>query len=117
MNLLPIVERELRVAARRPATHWTRFFAALATLTIWFLIALSTPQRVPVPQLSKTLFTCWFILGFGFDLVFGVRAQSRLQRRFREIAPGPLSKQVKAQPAESAAPLRVGQRAMNSAQP
>ena len=47
MTFLPIVERELRVAARRTATHWTRSCAALATLTIWVLLALSTPRESP----------------------------------------------------------------------
>ena len=32
MTFLPVVERELRVAARRRSTYWTRFFTALATL-------------------------------------------------------------------------------------
>src|SRR5437667_86278 len=44
MTFLPIVERELRVAARRAATHWMRFFAALAAMLIWLLLAWSTPQ-------------------------------------------------------------------------
>ena len=30
MVLLPVVERELRVAARKRGTYWLRFFAALA---------------------------------------------------------------------------------------
>jgi ABC-type transport system involved in multi-copper enzyme maturation permease subunit len=72
MTFLPIVERELRVAARRPATHWTRSCAALATLTIWLLLALSTPQRVPVPQLSKNLFIATGLLAFGFCALAGV---------------------------------------------
>jgi len=117
MTFLPIVERELRVAARRLATHWTRSCAALAALTIWLLLALSTPQWVPVPQLSKNLLTTWFLLGFGIDLVLGLRAQSRLLRRFREIASGPLSKEVKAQRADATAALGFGHRPLNSAQP
>ena len=72
MTFLPIVERELRVAARRPATHWTRFCAALATLIIWLLLALSTPQWVPVPQLSKNLFIATGLLAFGFCALAGV---------------------------------------------
>ena len=92
MTFLPIVERELRVAARRAATHWTRLCAALATLTLW-------------------------LLGFGIDLVLGLRAQWRLQRRFREIASGSLSKEVKAQRADTTAALGFGHRPLNSAQP
>ncbi len=72
MTFLPIVERELRVAARRPATHWTRFFAAFATMSIWLLLALSTPQSVPVPQLSRNLFIAIGLLAFGFCTLAGV---------------------------------------------
>ena len=72
MTFLPMVERELRAAARRPATHWTRFFAALAALTLWVLIALSTPQWVPVSQLSKNLFIAIGLLAFGFCTLAGV---------------------------------------------
>ncbi len=72
MTFLPIVERELRVAARRPATHWTRFCAALATLAIWLLLVLSAPQSVPVPQLSKNLFVAIALLAFGFCALAGV---------------------------------------------
>ncbi len=40
MNLLPLVERELRVAARRKGTYWTRFGAVLGVLVVWlFLVA------------------------------------------------------------------------------
>jgi len=95
------VERELRVAGRRPATHWMRFFAALATLTVWLVLALSTPQSVPVAQLSKNLF-----------IAIGL-----LRRRFREIASGPLSKEVRVQRAEATEALSFGHRPLNSARP
>jgi ABC-type transport system involved in multi-copper enzyme maturation permease subunit len=72
MTFLPIVEREFRAAARRPATHWMRFCAALAALTIWLLLALSTPQRAPVPQLSKNLFIAMGVLAFGFCALAGM---------------------------------------------
>src|SRR4030095_2260387 len=72
MSILPIVERELRVYARRAATHWTRFLAALATVTLWLLVALSTPQWVPVPQLSRNLFIAIGLLAFGFCMLAGV---------------------------------------------
>jgi len=72
MTFLPIVERELRLSARRPATHWTRFFAVLAALALWLLLALSTPQWVPVPQLSKNLFIAIGLLSFGFFTLAGV---------------------------------------------
>src|ERR1043166_8089222 len=41
MTFLPIVERELRVQARRPATHWSRcLVAALAALVSLQIVAL-----------------------------------------------------------------------------
>jgi ABC-type transport system involved in multi-copper enzyme maturation permease subunit len=72
MTLFPIVERELRVAARRPATQWTRFGAALATVTIWLLLVLSSPPSVPLPQLSKHLFIATGLLAFGFCALAGL---------------------------------------------
>ena len=105
MTFLPIVEHELRVVARRPATHWTRSCAALATLTIWLLLALSTPQSVPVPQLSKNLF-----------IAIALLAKRRLQRRFREIASGPLSKELKAQRAGATRAMSFGHRPVNATQ-
>jgi ABC-type transport system involved in multi-copper enzyme maturation permease subunit len=41
MTFLPVVERELRVAARRRGTHWGRFVAATigAALAAWVLLA------------------------------------------------------------------------------
>ena len=63
------------------------------------------------------LITCWFLLGFGIDLVLGRRAKQRLQRRFREFASGPLSKVVKGERADSTAALSFGERSLNSALP
>jgi ABC-type transport system involved in cytochrome c biogenesis permease component len=41
MTFLPVVERELRVAARRRGTYWSRFVAAMigAALAAWVLLA------------------------------------------------------------------------------
>lgn len=39
MTFLPIVERELRVAARRRGTYWLRFFTALGALSLFLLIS------------------------------------------------------------------------------
>ncbi len=43
MTVLPIVERELRVAARRKSTYWARAFAAFVSIVIagWILLAAS----------------------------------------------------------------------------
>jgi len=44
MMLFPIAERELRVAARKPVTYWSRVIAALAAagLVLWMLGSLGT---------------------------------------------------------------------------
>ena len=57
------------------------------------------------------------ILGFGIDLILGLRTQWRLHRHFREIASGPLSKQVRANRANTMVALGLGQRLLNSARP
>jgi hypothetical protein len=87
----------------------------VATLGIWLLLALTTPQFVPVAHLSKNLI--WFLLGLGIDLVFGLLAKWRLQRRFREIASGPLSKEIRVKRSDAATGLSFGHRSLNTAQP
>jgi len=63
------------------------------------------------------LITSWFILGFGIDLVLGLRTQWRLHRHFREIASGSLSKEVRTARADSTARFSFGHRALDSAKP
>lgn len=72
MTFLPIVERELRASARRPATHWLRFFAALAAIFIWGVVVTCVPRSVAVPQLSQILFLSTGLLALGFCLMAGV---------------------------------------------
>ena len=48
MTFLPIVERELRVAARRPGTYWTRWFAAMGMISVW-LVLFAVNRRVSEP--------------------------------------------------------------------
>ena len=45
MTFLPIVARELRVAARRPGTYWVRSGAALALILVWHLVFPDAPGR------------------------------------------------------------------------
>jgi hypothetical protein len=59
----------------------------------------------------------WFLLGFGIDLVLGLHAKRRLQRCFREIASGPLSKELRAQRAGSTKTVSFGQRPLKATQP
>ena len=72
MTFLPVVERELRVAARRRATYWTRFGSALTALGlyvwIWFVVGGTGPQT----QLSTVLFTSLSIMAYAYTLMAGV---------------------------------------------
>jgi ABC-type transport system involved in multi-copper enzyme maturation permease subunit len=56
MTFLPIVARELRIAARRPGTYWVRSGAALAILVIgtWFFVM---NQHRPTQEIALGLFS------------------------------------------------------------
>ena len=71
MTFLPIVQRELRVAARRSSTYWFRFFAALAVLVVWIVLLLGTRQMSPA-QLSQYIVTMLGSLMLGFCMMAGV---------------------------------------------
>ena len=71
MTFLPIVERELRVAARRPATYWTRWSAAVGMMALWLLLFVAN-RRVSPAELNKTLFVALGVLALGCCLVAGV---------------------------------------------
>ena len=71
MTFLPIVERELRVGARRASTYWWRCVAAGAALLVWLLLVWIN-QRLSTAQLSRLLFTAFAVLAFGVCLLAGV---------------------------------------------
>jgi len=71
MTLPPMVERELRVAARRPATHKVRFFAALGVLSLWLLLMVMG-RSTPASTLGPLLFGVIGGAAFGFALLAGV---------------------------------------------
>ena len=72
MTFLPIVERELRLAARRPVTHWNRFFAALAAAAIWLILTMSLGRSRFPGQRAHVLFLAVGIVALGFCLLAGV---------------------------------------------
>ncbi len=39
MTFLPIIQRELRVVARKPGTYWLRFGAAMGAFALWAILA------------------------------------------------------------------------------
>jgi hypothetical protein len=71
MTFLPIVERELRVAARRPGTYRTRWFAAMGMMAVWLML-FAVNRRVSVAELNKTLFVALGILAVGCCLLAGI---------------------------------------------
>lgn len=72
-----IVERELRVAARRPATHRVRTLAALALLGVltWQFFSLAA-RNAPSAEQGRTLFVTVAVLAFLYSFFSGVRATS-----------------------------------------
>src|SRR5213592_4958567 len=71
MRFLPIVARELRVAARRRSTYTLRLLAAAAAFSIiLWLCLLPAPGQPPV-ALGKSLFTALSIMAFGYCLLIG----------------------------------------------
>src|SRR5437867_5209213 len=72
MTFLPIVDRELRVAARRPATHRVRVFAAMAVIGFGFVTLASAPSGAPPHQVGKTIFAMETVVAFSFCLLSGV---------------------------------------------
>jgi hypothetical protein len=70
--LLPIVERELRVAARKPVTYWARAAAGLVAgaLTLWTLQALG--DTVGPAQIGARVFGMLSRFGFLACLLMGV---------------------------------------------
>jgi len=72
MSFLPIVDRELRTAARRPGTYRVRSLAALAVMIFGFGTLASAPSSAPLHQVSKTIFALELVIAFGFCLMSGV---------------------------------------------
>src|SRR5437016_2226241 len=71
MRLLPIVERELRVAARRRTTYALRLLAATAALAVTLWLCLLPTAGQPPTALGKSLFTSLSIMAFAYSLLIG----------------------------------------------
>ena len=71
MTFLPIVERELRVAARLPSTYRTRSIAAFSVVAVW-LFLLAVGHSFPPAMLSRSLFRAFGFLTMGFAMLAGV---------------------------------------------
>src|SRR5579885_1440650 len=62
MTILPIVERELRVAARRRGTYWTRLIVALLAILIGVIVMFEN-LGAPPARLGANIFV--FLAGFA----------------------------------------------------
>src|SRR5207302_1490547 len=71
MRFLPIVDRELRVTARRRSTYTLRLLAAAAAFSIILWLCLFPTQGQPPADLGKSLFTALSILAFAYCLLVG----------------------------------------------
>ena len=71
MSILPIVGRELVVAARRPGTHRVRFWAALVTLGVWLLV-LTNSRFVAPGEMGIYLLNALGVLALAFSLFAGM---------------------------------------------
>lgn len=71
MVLLPIIERELRTAARRGKTYWLRITAALVAALVCAWVVLWTGASQQNIQLGRLLFTYLSVLAFAFCLLVG----------------------------------------------
>jgi ABC-type transport system involved in multi-copper enzyme maturation permease subunit len=77
VTVLPIVGRELRVAARGRAVFLSRTVAALVAMliTLWFFVTLGRLDRANV-FMGQTIFTTLAALAFGYALIAGTRVTS-----------------------------------------
>ncbi len=74
MTFLPIVNRELRVASRRPATYWSRMTTALIAIVITAFVLLPTGARLSPTMAGGMLFKMLTGIAFIYCLVQGFAA-------------------------------------------
>ncbi len=72
MIFLPIVERELRVAARWWSTHWLRAGAAFGAIAVGTVTYLENSQSAP-HEIARTMFGVLSGLALVYSLFAGVR--------------------------------------------
>ncbi len=76
MTLLPIVERELRVRARQPATYRLRIVTVLVALTVSGGLVWRSGQFLVAPAVGSTIFQALQALAFLYCLFEGARSAS-----------------------------------------
>ena len=70
MKLLPIVERELRVASRKAGTYWLRSIAALVLLLIFFWAVLAI--NAPAARIARVIYSVMGTLVLSGCAVAGI---------------------------------------------
>lgn len=84
MNFLPIAERELRVAARRPGTYWLRFGCGLFLAVVWFAVMGAGRSQGGLYAVNRSIFqwmaTFAFIMGSFAGLALTADCLSREKR-------------------------------------
>jgi ABC-type Na+ efflux pump permease subunit len=70
MTLLPIVDRELRVASRRGATYWTRFTAGLLAIVVGTFVWTFAVRQAP-RETGMTLFIALTVVAYVYSLLAG----------------------------------------------
>lgn len=73
MTFLPIVERELRVAARRSGTYWSRTQVAMAGLVPTFFMLVGPTGFMTPAQRGAQIFQVLAFLAFFFAIISAVR--------------------------------------------
>ena len=71
MTFLPIVGRELRVAARRRSTYWTRALTAVVTMLVAFFV-FEDSRNLPPHAIGTALFKVISVIAFIYCLCVGV---------------------------------------------
>jgi ABC-type transport system involved in cytochrome c biogenesis permease component len=71
VTLLPVVARELRVAARRGSSYWGRSLAALVAMGVFAWIFVMERHAAP-SQIGQTLFRVIAVLAYVFAALAGV---------------------------------------------
>jgi ABC-type transport system involved in multi-copper enzyme maturation permease subunit len=72
MNFLPIVERELRVAARRPEAHRVRVLFLALTVALWFFLWIIHQHGQAPTTLSRNLYEAMSVIAFSFAIASGL---------------------------------------------
>jgi len=68
---LPIVERELKVAARQPKTWWRRVGMALIALVVFAFVYWDTGRWASLSQIGWRVFSALAVLGMIYSLLAG----------------------------------------------